>query len=73
MLDTIEMLEAIGRDASLRHAAANELSAFLEQQHASPALTSAAASGDSSELFAELGYTVMHVPQVSQYFFGTAS
>lgn len=73
MLDTIDMLETIGSDASLRHATPGELSAFLERAHASPALTSAAASGDSSELFAELGYTVMHVPQVSQYFFSATS
>jgi hypothetical protein len=68
MLDTIEMLEAIGCNAALRHASASELTTVLEQAHASPALTSAVASGDSTRLFSELGYKAMSVPQVSQYF-----
>jgi hypothetical protein len=68
MLDTIEMLEAIGSNASLRHASARELNAVLEQAHASPVLISAIASGDSSELFAELGYKLMRAPQVNQHF-----
>jgi hypothetical protein len=72
MRDTIEMLEAIGRDASLRHASAQDLSAALEKAHASPALTSAVASGDSSVLFTELGYKIMQVPQVNQHFCGPA-
>jgi len=68
MLDTIELLETIGRDASLRHAPAYELSAALQRANASPALTSAVASGDSTKLFAELGYKVMWQPQVAQHF-----
>ncbi|APG03892.1 hypothetical protein BJI69_08220 [Luteibacter rhizovicinus DSM 16549] len=66
MLDTIDILETIGSDASLRHAHTDALSAALEQLHASPALTSAAVTGDSSELFAELGVKRMFLPQVSQ-------
>jgi hypothetical protein len=73
MLDTIDMLEAIGRDASLRHASTHDLIQALEQAKASPALASAVASGDSSELFAELGYKLMQAPQVSQYVFDPAS
>jgi hypothetical protein len=72
MLDTIEMLEAIGRDASLRHASVIDLSAALEKANASKALTAAVASGDSSALFAELGYKLMQVPQVNQHFCGPA-
>jgi hypothetical protein len=67
MLDTIEMLEAIGRNASLRHASTDDLTEALQQAQASAALTSAVASGDSSKLFAELGYKLMRQPQVSQH------
>ncbi len=72
MLDTIELLETIGRDASLRHASAHDLSAVLEKANASKALTAAVATGESSELFAELGYKIMQVPMVNQHFFGPA-
>lgn len=68
MLDTIEMLEAIGCNAALRHASTEELTNVLEQAHASPALTFAVASGDTTELFAELGYKPMWAPQVAQHF-----
>ncbi|WP_266159428.1 hypothetical protein [Dyella silvatica] len=66
MSDTIDLLEAIGRDASLRHASAEELSDMLAQAQASAALTSAAAHGDSSLLSAELGYIPMQTPQITQ-------
>jgi hypothetical protein len=66
MLDTLDMLEAIGSDASLRHAQADALTATLEQLQASPALTSAVATGDSSELVAEFGSKEMSTPQISQ-------
>jgi hypothetical protein len=69
MLDTIELLEAIGRDASLRHASTEELTNMLEQAQASVALTAAAASGDSSRLSEELGRKAMFTPQISQTFF----
>jgi hypothetical protein len=72
MRDTIEMLEAIGSDASLRHASPSELAHILARAHASPALASAVASGDSSMLFAELGYKLMRAPQVSQHVFAPA-
>jgi hypothetical protein len=68
MLDTIETLEAIGCNASLRHASTTELTNVLAKMDASPALTAAVASGDSTELFAELGCKVMWAPQVAQHF-----
>jgi hypothetical protein len=70
MLDTIELLEAIGQDASLRHASAEELTNMLEQAQASVTLKAAAASGDSSRLSEELGHKAMFTPQISQAFFG---
>jgi hypothetical protein len=69
MLDTIELLEAIGQDATLRHASAEELTTMLEQARASKALTAAAASGDSSRLSEEFGHKAMYTPQISQTFF----
>jgi hypothetical protein len=50
MKDTIDMLEAIGQDASLRHASPDELAKALADAQASKALTAAVASGDSSRL-----------------------
>ncbi len=73
MPDTIELLETIGRDASLRHASAHDLGLVLERANASPALTSAVSSGDSSRLFAELGYKLMRQPQVNQHVYGPES
>ncbi|HET6553555.1 MAG TPA: hypothetical protein VFG49_08460 [Dyella sp.] len=61
MSDTIELLEAIGKNAALRHASAEELSNALVEAHASDALKAAAASGDSSLLSAELGHKPMRV------------
>lgn len=67
MTDTIELLEAIGRDASLRHATAEELQAILEQVDAPEVLTAAVASGDSVALAAALGYTRMQTTQITQH------
>ncbi len=66
MQDTIDLLEAIGRDASLRHASADELSRVLEQAQASPALTAAATSGDRAPLSVELGAKPNQAPQITQ-------
>jgi hypothetical protein len=66
MSDTIELLEAIGADASMRHASAEELAHKLVQSQASAALIAAVASGDSAELAAELGHKPMYTPQSSQ-------
>ncbi|WP_267220908.1 hypothetical protein [Dyella silvae] len=68
MADTIELLEAIGRDASLRHATADALAAVLERAKASHALTAAAATGDSAHLKKEFDYRLDHVTQSSQTF-----
>ncbi|PTR32528.1 hypothetical protein C8J98_10581 [Luteibacter sp. OK325] len=66
MSHTIELLEAIGRDASLRHASSEELARVLQQAKASEALTAAVASGDRSLLAVELGNKINDVPQATQ-------
>lgn len=66
MTDTIDLLETIGRDASLRYASSEELGKTLEQAQASAALTAAVASGDSSKLFQELGQKQMEPPNSTQ-------
>jgi hypothetical protein len=63
MLDTIETLEAIGRDACLRHASTEELTTMLQQSHASEALKAAVMFGDSSRLSSELGLWPTLPPQ----------
>lgn len=55
MTGTIELLETIGRDASLRHAAGEELAQALTLLQASEGLKQAACSGDSRHLAQELG------------------
>jgi len=65
MSDTIELLEAIGQNATLRHASADELASILEQANASAALRSAIAAGDSSLLSKEFGHKPNQAPQIS--------
>ncbi|HTM28640.1 MAG TPA: hypothetical protein VL097_04705 [Rhodanobacter sp.] len=65
MSNTIELLEAIGNDASLRHASSDELTNRLQQLGASDALKAAASSGDSAALYAELGQVPMQQPQIT--------
>lgn len=65
MSDTIDLLNAIGQNATLRHASADELAPILEQAKASEALKSAVAAGDSSLLFEELGHKPNHAPQIT--------
>jgi hypothetical protein len=55
MTDTIELLEAIGCDASLRYAAADELRDVLERAKASPELAMAMSLGDGEVLRQGLG------------------
>jgi hypothetical protein len=55
MTNTIELLEAIGKDASLRHASGEQLAQALAGMDASPDMKMAAASGDSRHLAQELG------------------
>lgn len=66
MMDTIEILEAIGSDASLRHASAAELGRTLARANASEALSAAVAAGDSAHLAREFGETHMLLPQIVQ-------
>jgi len=54
MTDTIDLLEAIGQDASLRYASTEVLTHVLEQAKASAAFTAAVAFGESSHLFEEI-------------------
>jgi hypothetical protein len=61
MSDTIELLEAIGTNAALRYASAEELAQALEQVDASEALRAAAMAGDTSLLSADLGHKPMIV------------
>jgi hypothetical protein len=68
MPDTIELLEAIGRDASFRNASAEELKQLLERAGASEALKAAVESGDPARLSAEFGPKQVLVPQSAQTF-----
>lgn len=67
MTDTIDLLEAIGRDASLRHASAEDLTKMLVQVKASEALKEAVALSDSLRLSQELGPIRQQSPQVNTY------
>ncbi|MBE1161781.1 hypothetical protein [Dyella acidiphila] len=55
MSKTIELLERIGQDASLRHASPEDLAQVLGELNASEGLKVAAASGDKDGLIHELG------------------
>jgi hypothetical protein len=63
MRDTIELLEAIGHDASLRHASTDELMQVLDKAEASEGLRQSVASGDAAALVHELGLRAMHTEQ----------
>ncbi|HKT29753.1 hypothetical protein [Dyella sp.] len=65
MTDTIDLLEAIGRDASLRHASTEELTKVLVKAQASEALKEAVAFSDSLRLSRELGPIRQQSPQVN--------
>lgn len=64
MTDTIELLEAIGSDASLRHARAAELKGVLEQVQADAELVQAVELGDGAPLRVKLG--IQQAPQAQQ-------
>lgn len=66
MSDTIELLDAIGRDASLRYASAAELESVLEQVQASTSLKAAVTLGDSAGLSREFGGKVDDPPPPTQ-------
>lgn len=61
MSDTIDLLEAIGKDAALRHATAEELADVLAKANASDGLMAAVKQGDSALLSAELGLNLLLV------------
>lgn len=66
MRDTVELLEAIGRDAALRRASPEELAQALEAADASAGLRELAANGDGTTLTKELGLTKLHAEHMSQ-------
>jgi hypothetical protein len=55
MSNTIELLEVVGRNASLRHASGDDLAQALGGMGAGESLKRAAASGDRSHLAQEFG------------------
>lgn len=63
MSDTIELLEAIGSDASLRYATVNELKSVLERARASAELTEALTVGNGALLRKRLKPQQAHVVQ----------
>lgn len=65
MSKTIELLELIGQDASLRHASQEDLAQALDALNASEGLKVAAASGDKSRLEEELGHKHHHPVRVN--------
>lgn len=69
MLDTIELLDAIGQNATLRYASTDELAHTLERADATSALKAATLSGDSSLLADELGQKKINIPH-TQGFWG---
>ncbi|MGF6495600.1 hypothetical protein ABIE56_003799 [Luteibacter sp. 621] len=66
MRDTVELLEAIGRDASLRRATPEALKRALDEAGASPALHALAIDGDTTAITEELGLVQMHVEHMTQ-------
>jgi hypothetical protein len=66
MRDTVELLEAIGRDAALRRASPEALAQVLEASEASEGLRELVANGDSTGLTKELGLKQMHVEHMTQ-------
>ncbi|GEM_PF-5941198 len=55
MSDTLDLLDTIGRTASLRHASTRELERTLAGMHASQALRQSVLSGETGHLKRELG------------------
>jgi len=68
MTDTIELLEMIGSDASLRYAPADELKSVLERAQASAEFANAVALGDGAPLRQMLwdNEVVQWIPQSQQ-------
>ena len=66
MRDTVELLEAIGRDATLRRASPEVLARALKATDASPGLLELVANGDGTALTNELGLVDRYVEHQSQ-------
>lgn len=66
MRDTVELLEAIGRDADLRHASPEVLAQALKAAGASPGVLQLASSGDDTTLVEELGLVKLHGEHMTQ-------
>jgi hypothetical protein len=64
MSDSIDLLEAVGRDASLRRLPPDELASRLKEAGASEVLAAAASQRDSALLCAEFGTRVMGQPNL---------
>lgn len=64
MTDTIDLLDAIGQDATLRHASQDDLVRALESAGASEALKQAAAKAEKAPLRVELGASGNEPPQI---------
>jgi hypothetical protein len=65
MSDTVELLETIGRDASLRWASPDDLMRALDELNASEGLRVAVASGEKGSLLQELGQAGKENPVVN--------
>lgn len=65
-MDTIELLEAIGSDASLRYAAVDELKGVLERVRADAGFVKAVMAGDGSSLEAQFARPAVPMSHVSQ-------
>ena len=66
MRDTVDLLEAIGRDANLRRASPEVLAQVLASTHASPGLLDLVVTGDSTGLKNELGLVDRYVEHMTQ-------
>jgi hypothetical protein len=62
MSDSIDFLEAVGRDASLRRLSPDQLAQRLKEVGASDVLAAAAAQRNGRLLAQEFGVRVMHEP-----------
>lgn len=63
MMDTIEILEAIGTNASLRHASTERLACVLSEMDASEGLKQTAITGDHLHLADEFGQQIVSMVQ----------
>lgn len=69
MSDSIDYLEAVGRDASLRRLPPDELAQRLRDAGASEVMASAAAQRDGRLLVQEFGTRAMHEPNLVDHGF----